>query len=90
VLGYIATYYAMCGERASALKSLAAAQRLNPSSPDLFFTAGIVYQQLGDRSRAIDSLEKAIAGGISPATLNDTPNFDSLRDDPRFQRLIQR
>ncbi len=90
VLGYIATYYAMCGERASALENLAAAQRLNPSSPDLFFTAGVVYQQLGDRSRAIDSLEKAIAGGISPATLSDTPNFDSLRDDPRFRMLIQR
>lgn len=90
VLSSLAMYHAMRGERKPALDNLGAALRLNPKSPDLFFNAGIVYQQLGDTQRALDALEKAVAGGISPATLRDTPNFDGLRDNPRFLRLIQR
>jgi serine/threonine-protein kinase len=90
VLGYLAMYHAMCQERKPAIENLDAALNLNPKSPDLLFTAGIVYQQLGETSRALDSLEQAVAGGISPATLSDTPNFDNLRDNTRFLRLIHR
>jgi tetratricopeptide (TPR) repeat protein len=90
VLSYLAMYHAMCLEQKPALENLDTALRLNPKSPDLLFTAGIVYQQLGDTSRALDALEKAVAGGISPATLSDTPNFDALRDNPRFLKLVRR
>ncbi len=90
VLGYLAMYHAMRQERKPALENLDAALRLNPKSPDLLLTAGIVYQQLGDTPHALDAVEKAIAGGISPATLSDTPNFDGLRSNPRFLKLIQR
>ena len=88
-LSYVAMYHAMCEERKPALKNLEQALRLSPNSPDLLFTAGIVYQQLGDTSRALDALERAVAGGFSPATLSDTPNFDTLRNNPRFLKLIQ-
>ena len=90
ILGYVAMYHAMCEERKPAIENLDAALRLNPKSPDLLFTAGIVYQQLGETSLALDSLERAVAGGISPTTLRDTPNFDNLRDNTRFLRLIER
>jgi serine/threonine protein kinase/tetratricopeptide (TPR) repeat protein len=90
LLSYLAMYHAMRLERKPALENLDAALRLNPRGPDLLFTAGIVYQQLGDATRALDSLEKAVARGISPATLSDTPNFDTLRSDPNFLKLIQR
>lgn len=90
VLSYLAMYHAMRDERTPALDNLEAALRLNPNSPDLLFNAGIVYQQLGDTPRALEALEKAIAGGISPTTLSDTPNFDKLRNSPRFLKLVQR
>jgi serine/threonine-protein kinase len=90
VLSYLAMYHAMRLERKPALENLDSALRLNPKSPDLLLTAGIVYQQLGDTPRALDAVEKAIAGGLSPATLSDTPNFDTLRSNPRFLKLIQR
>ena len=90
VLGSLAMYHAMREERKAALDNLEAALHLSPKSPDLLFNAGITYQQLGDTQRALDSLEKAVAAGISPATLRDTPNFDGLRANPRFLRLIQR
>jgi tetratricopeptide (TPR) repeat protein len=90
VLSSLAMYYAMEGERKPALEKLDVALRLSPKSPDLLFNAGIVYQQLGDTPRALDALEKAIAAGRSPSALRDTPNFDGLRANPRFLRLIQR
>jgi eukaryotic-like serine/threonine-protein kinase len=89
VLSSLAMYYAMEGERKPALEKLDVALRLSPKSPDLLFNAGIVYQQLGDTPRALDALEKAIAAGRSPSALRDTPNFDGLRANPRFLRLIQ-
>ncbi len=90
VLSSLSMYHAMRGERKPALDDLGAALRLKSASPDLLFNAGITYQQIGDTTRALDALEKAVAAGVSPATLRDTPNFDGLRDDPRFLKLIQR
>jgi serine/threonine protein kinase/tetratricopeptide (TPR) repeat protein len=89
VLSYLAMYHAMRQERTLALDNLDAALHLNPKSPDLLFNAGIVYQQLGDTPRALGALEKAVAGGIAPATLNDTPNFDTLHSNPQFLKLSQ-
>jgi serine/threonine-protein kinase len=89
-LSSLAIYHAMRGERKPALDNVDIALRLNPRSPDFLFNAGITYQQLGDTQRALDVLEKAVAVGITPATLRDTPNFDGLRANPRFMKLIQR
>jgi len=85
----LAAYHAMRGERKPALDNLGGALRLNPKGPGLLFNAGIVYQQLGDTQHALDALERAVAAGISPATLRDTPNFDALRANPRYLKLIQ-
>jgi len=90
VLSSLAMYHAMRGETKPAMDDLSAALHLKPRSPDLLFNAGIAYQQLGDTKRALDALENAVAAGVSPATLRDTPNFDGLRGNPRFLRLIQR
>jgi serine/threonine-protein kinase len=88
LLAYLGAYHAMRDERKPALDNLDASLRLQPKSPDLLFTAGIAYQQLGDPNRALDALEKAVSLGFSPETLRDTPNFDALRDNPRFLELI--
>jgi serine/threonine protein kinase/tetratricopeptide (TPR) repeat protein len=88
LLAYLAAYHAMRGERKPALDRLNASLRLQPKNPDLLFTAGIAYQQLGDSNRALDALEKAVSLGFSPETLRDTPNFDALSDNPRFMGLI--
>jgi len=90
VLSSLAMYHAMRGETKPAMDDLSAALHLKPRSPDLLFNAGIAYQQVGDTKRALDALENAVAAGVSPATLRDTPNFDGLRGNPRFLRLIQR
>ena len=88
LLSYLASYHAMRGERQAALDQVAVSLRLQPKNPDVLFTAAITYQQLGDTNRALDTLEKAASLGVSPEMLRDTPNFDSLKDDPRFLGLI--
>jgi serine/threonine protein kinase/tetratricopeptide (TPR) repeat protein len=89
LLSSLAMYHAMRGERKSALDNLDASLRLQPKSPGLLLNAGITYQQLGDSKRALDALAEAVSLGISPQVLRDTPNFDALRDNPRFVSLLQ-
>jgi hypothetical protein len=53
------------------------------------FKAALVYNQFADTRDALSWLKSALASGLSVAVVRDTPNFDSLRPDPRFQELIQ-
>jgi serine/threonine-protein kinase len=84
----LANYHAMLGERADALPHLAAALKARPDDAETRFQAAIVYNQLGDRPQALAALEQAAARGYSPAELRAAPEFDSLRDEPRFQALL--
>lgn len=88
LLAYLAEYHAMRGERKAALANLDVSLSVQPESPDLLFTAGIIYQQLGDTNRAIDALERAISLGLTTEMLRDTPNFDAIRENPRFLGLV--
>jgi tetratricopeptide (TPR) repeat protein len=83
-------YYAMRGEKKQALEDVERALRLHPKDPGFLFNAGITYGQLSDTEKALDALEKAVAGGVSGATLRDTPNFDGLRANPRYLKLIEK
>jgi serine/threonine protein kinase/tetratricopeptide (TPR) repeat protein len=88
LLAYLGQYHAMSGKQKLALDKIDAALRLQPKSPDVLLASAIVYQQLGDSSRALNTLEKAVSVGITPETLRDTPNFSALSDNPRFLALI--
>jgi hypothetical protein len=49
------------------------------------------YAMLGDRDRAIELLENALDEGYASVIwANVYPQFDPLRDDPRFQDLLRR
>ncbi len=88
LLSSLGMYHAMRREKKAALENLDASLRLQRKSPDFLLDAGIVYQQLGDSKRALDSLERAVSLGISPELIRDTPNFDALRDNPRYVSLL--
>jgi len=88
LLSSLAMYHAMRGDRKPALEKLNASLHLQPKSPDMLLNAGITYEQLGDTSKALDALEKAVSYGISPQILADTPNFEKLQDNARFRGLL--
>jgi len=90
VLGNLADYYSMLGEREKALRCLHRALALAPNDAWLKKRAGEVYNQLGETDAAVEWLSKAVAAGYSRTLLRDTPVLDNLRGDRRLQKLLQK
>ena len=73
------------GSTSESWKNLIAASKWIRSS---FFWP---YIGLGNREKALDSLEQALSRHSNIITsLKVEPAFDSLRGDPRFQELLRR
>ena len=89
VLGLLATYEAMTGEKQAALADLHRGLAIAPNSPDLRYRAALVYNHFGDTKRSLQWLSKALAAGFSPMTIRDAPEFDSLRDKAAFKQLLK-
>jgi serine/threonine-protein kinase len=87
-LGFIAVYSAMVGDRKPAIDNLQRALALAPNNPEILFKAAYVYSQLGDTNQSLSWLKKAIAAGYPKSMVRDTPEFDRMTNDPRFQVLI--
>lgn len=49
-----------------------------------------IYAQLGETERALSELDRLVRlpGGPAPGTLRVEPQWDALRDNPRFQKLL--
>jgi serine/threonine-protein kinase len=89
-LAYRATYLAMTDQKDEALASLRNAIALSPRDPDVCFRAALVYNHLGDTEHTLEWLKKALAAGVPVSFINSTPDFDHLRNEPRFQEVLQR
>jgi serine/threonine protein kinase/tetratricopeptide (TPR) repeat protein len=84
----MANYYAMLSNRTQAVKNLEKALNLKSGIPEYLGIAAVVHNQFGEREEALAWLEKARARGYSSAEIQASPEFDNLRDEPRFQQLI--
>jgi len=84
----MASVHAALGEHARALeclrKGLADAGDDNESA----FFAAVTYARLGDRERAMEALERSAALGYSRADIRMRVDFDRLRSDPRFAKIV--
>ncbi len=87
LISYIAGYYAMSGQHLAAVHDIQQALQISPDNAEVLASAAQVYKQLGETDECLRYLEKAVAAGYSATTIRDTPNFDSLHGQERFERL---
>ena len=87
VLGDVASYYSMIGDRKRALDYLDRAL-LGKHEKELLFTAALVYNHLHESGTALEWLSKALAAGFSKADVSKVPDLDDLHDNPRYQALM--
>jgi tetratricopeptide (TPR) repeat protein len=87
-LAFIADYYAMLDQKRQAQQQMARALEIAPADPDVLFRAAILYNHFGDAQKTLDFLTKSIAAGYSRTVIRDTPDFDGLKDNPRFGALL--
>ena len=94
-LAMLAMIHAQLGEKNDALRAAARARELLPISSDSFdgpilaTTLAAISAKLGDKDSAIQQLQSLIGvpNGPTPGILRVEPEWDSLRDDPRFKKL---
>jgi hypothetical protein len=65
--------------------------RLRPEKPIPWYNLACSSALLGQTDKAFAALERALRLGYSPiAHLRRDPDLNSIRDDPRFARLLRR
>lgn len=90
-LSYMGSIYTKRGEYARGLEIDLRLARLKPRSARVFYNLACSYALLGKPDEAFDALEKAVERGFSDAEhLARDEDLKSLRDDPRFKKLLER
>ena len=91
--GMLSYVYSIIGEKA---KAAALAEKLNErarSERAQWFPVAIAEAGLGNRGEALTALERAVDGheiGVTEFSLVNDRIWNSLRSDPRFQRILER
>jgi adenylate cyclase len=79
------------GEQERGLEWSQRALDLNPDDMGAVLNAVCLHAKLGNKERALDLLERAIAQGWGHRDwIERDRDYDTLRQDPRFQRLMAR
>jgi TolB-like protein/Tfp pilus assembly protein PilF len=95
---HLAKVLACLGEKDAALSEAQRAMELRPESKDAFggpeITEGVaqVHTFLGDNARAIEILDGLLnrPSSVTVESLKMNPLWDSLRNDPQFQALLNK
>ena len=81
----------MDGQHARALEWSQRALDLNPDDMSAIMNAVCLHARCGNPERALDLLERALAQGWGHRDwIENDKDYDSLREDPRFKRLMAR
>src|SRR5215212_1464296 len=82
---------ARLGQTAQAREWADRAMTLAPDDDAILYNAGCALAVVGEAQPALDALERAIAAGLSGGDwIPQDPDWEQLRDHPRFQALVQR
>jgi tetratricopeptide (TPR) repeat protein len=86
----LAGYYLAVGEEQKAHEYVTEALKRAPENLEVLFHAGHLFESSGDRERALQLLDKALELGYPKAHVEEAPWLRELREDPRFEELLQK
>jgi serine/threonine-protein kinase len=73
--------------RQRARKIIELVEQQQPRDPGVLSTLATTYEELGDRQKALDTLEQALRAGYSIKKIERSPWLKELRSDERYARL---
>ena len=79
----------MLGEKEKARRLLDVVLALESNELEVMTRIGEVYEHLGNRDEALIWIGRALARGYSLIDIQTEPGLKKLREDPRFEILIQ-
>jgi DNA-binding winged helix-turn-helix (wHTH) protein/TolB-like protein/lipoprotein NlpI len=82
--------FALAGQRAEALRSVAQAEKQNKSGWRMHINYAQLYAALGDKDKAFAEMELMQMGRFMAAPVKYDPAFDLIRDDARFTDFLRR
>jgi serine/threonine protein kinase len=79
------------GQRERAFEWADRAIAVDPDEVSTLYNTGCLYSVAGDKERALDCLDRAVRSGFAQREwiANDN-DWDSIRDDPRFNEILAR
>jgi len=80
--------YAASGKQAEALQSINELQAMSGASLSTAHWIAKIYVSLHDKESAFSWLERGLATGALGVFYKDEPVWDSMRDDPRFDKFV--
>jgi adenylate cyclase len=79
------------GQRGQALERARRAYAIDPEDAGVLYNLACIYALGGSTAEALDHLDKAIQNGFGQREwLENDSALDSVRDDPRFEALLQK
>ncbi|HEU4929024.1 MAG TPA: protein kinase [Candidatus Krumholzibacteria bacterium] len=86
-----ATALANQGQAERAFEWMDRAIATAPEDPSIYFNAACVYAKLNRKEEALACLEQTLARGFGKRDwIEQDPDYDSIRDDPRFQAMLDK
>ena len=89
LLSSLAGYYVMVGDDDGAMELIRESLEIAPNDMWVIYAAGYNYEQLGDRDKALELIGKALEMGYPLKEVERDPWLRDLREDERFQKLLQ-
>jgi len=72
--------------QAEARAVISALEALKPQTSDVLFTLASTYEELGERTKALDWLAKAVKAGYPRKSVERSPFLKELRSDPAYTK----
>jgi serine/threonine protein kinase/tetratricopeptide (TPR) repeat protein len=91
--GQLAYVYGITGHKDKAAQLVETLKQRAQNEPAQWLPLGMAYVGTGDKDGALTAIERAVDGheiGLSEFSLLNDRMWDSIRSDPRFQRILQR